>query len=93
MRAGYARWASARGAFPQASEHRVGYVPQRKVAYERASKKRQWLARCERAVIRHAPIVDAIASGDAAQGREVLREHNTSVRDNIVARMEAVVAR
>ena len=55
--------------------------------------KRQWLAQCERAVIRHAPIVDAIASGDAAQVREVLREHNTSARDNIVAPLEAVVAR
>ena len=51
------------------------------------------LAQCERAAIRHAPIVDAIASGDAAQGREVLREHNTSARENIVERMDAVVAR
>ncbi|MDR7233654.1 GntR family transcriptional regulator [Agrococcus sp. BE272] len=42
---------------------------------------------------RHAPIVEAIASGDAAHAREVLREHNTSARDNIVARMEAALAR
>ena len=42
---------------------------------------------------RHAPIVDAIASGDAAHARGVLREHNTSARDSIVARMEAALAR
>lgn len=42
---------------------------------------------------RHAPIVDAIASGDAAHAREVLREHNTSARDIIVARMEAALER
>ncbi len=42
---------------------------------------------------RHAPIVDAIASGDADIARRVLREHNTSARDSIVARMEAALAR
>ena len=41
---------------------------------------------------RHAPIVDAIATGDAVYARDVLREHNTSARDNIVARMEAALA-
>lgn len=37
---------------------------------------------------RHAPIVDAIASGDADRAREVLREHNSSARESIVRRLE-----
>jgi DNA-binding GntR family transcriptional regulator len=41
---------------------------------------------------RHAPIVDAIASGDAEHARKVLRDHNSSARDVIVARMEASLA-
>lgn len=45
------------------------------------------------AAARHAPIVDAIASGDADLARGVLREHNTSARDVIAARMEAALAR
>ncbi len=42
---------------------------------------------------RHAPIVDAIASGDADLARGVLRAHNTSARDVVAARMEASLAR
>jgi DNA-binding GntR family transcriptional regulator len=38
---------------------------------------------------RHAPIVDAIASGDAERAREVLREHNSSARTAIIERLEA----
>ena len=42
---------------------------------------------------RHAPIVEAIASGDADLARGVLRAHNTSARDVIAARMEASLSR
>jgi DNA-binding GntR family transcriptional regulator len=41
---------------------------------------------------RHAPIVEAIASGDADLARGVLRAHNTSARDVIAARMDAALA-
>lgn len=36
---------------------------------------------------RHVPILDAIASGDAELARSVLREHTTTARDAIVARL------
>ncbi|WP_413317306.1 GntR family transcriptional regulator [Agrococcus sp. 1P02AA] len=38
---------------------------------------------------RHEPIVDAIASGDAVAVRAVLREHNDSARETIMARLDA----
>ncbi|WP_072314867.1 GntR family transcriptional regulator [Agrococcus sp. Marseille-P2731] len=38
---------------------------------------------------RHEPIVDAISSGDAGAVREVLREHNDSARETIMARLDA----
>jgi DNA-binding GntR family transcriptional regulator len=38
---------------------------------------------------RHAPIVEAISSGDADRARAVLREHNDSAREAIVERLEA----
>ncbi|SDS15429.1 GntR family transcriptional regulator [Agrococcus carbonis] len=41
---------------------------------------------------RHAPIVEAIASGDAERARAVLREHNDSAREAIVERLEAAAA-
>ncbi|HET8868080.1 MAG TPA: GntR family transcriptional regulator [Agrococcus sp.] len=42
---------------------------------------------------RHSPIVDAIATGDADDAREVLREHNSSAREAIVGRLEDAEAR
>ena len=42
---------------------------------------------------RHSPIVDAIATGDADEAREVLREHNSSAREAIVGRLEDAEAR
>ncbi|WAC66877.1 GntR family transcriptional regulator [Agrococcus sp. SL85] len=38
---------------------------------------------------RHQPIVEAIASGDGERARTVLREHTTTARDLITARLEA----
>ncbi|SEB62685.1 DNA-binding transcriptional regulator, GntR family [Paramicrobacterium humi] len=44
------------------------------------------------AASRHAPILDAIASGDASKAREVLREHNNAACTAITTQLEALEA-